>query len=127
MYYNIDINDLVGQTIVSIDNLEYNSSCVYFNTEKYIFTMFHEPQCCESIYIDDICGDISDILNTPIIAAYESFKEKNFFSSKIGELSPHDNWTFYNIATVKGDLSIIWRGEQSNYSSFVEITKQNRE
>ncbi len=73
--------------------------------------MYHTSDCCESVAIDDIVGDINDLIGSPIITAEES--------TDIGR-TDNDNrfmWTFYHIATQKGTVTLKWYGESNGYYS----------
>lgn len=84
--------------------------------EKYI--MMHKPDCCETVEIIDICGEINDIIETPILMAEVS--ESDNKNSDSDPLSAHDEswtWTFYKLATVKGYVTIRWYGTSNGYYS----------
>ena len=62
--------DLLGKTIVDIYGAEVESEAIVFvcdDGSRYL--MYHEQDCCESVDVNDICGDISCLLNTPITKA----------------------------------------------------------
>lgn len=111
----VDINSLLGKTIVSIKGLEKDSvevTLVCSDGTKYY--MFHEQDCCESVYIEDICGNIDDLLNSPILMA-----ESSESSESLNEGLEEDSftWTFYKLATLKGYVTIRWFGESNGYYS----------
>ena len=113
-------SDLQGKILRRI-TIEDNR--VFFETSnELIYLMSHKQQCCEDVYIDDICGKPRDILNLPILLAEE--------------VSNHDNpkehdydtdthtWTFYKLVTMEGSLTIRWYGVSSgNYSEIVEFER----
>lgn len=108
------------------------------NGDKYI--MYHNLECCESVTIDDICGDLNDLIGSPIILAEEvsnkpfieefekSFEETEdsiFRRNKYWDLYPESyTWTFYKFATRKGYVDIKWYGESNgSYSESVDFVK----
>ena len=121
-----DFSILKGQIITSIDGLEYGSSEVVFtNSEGRSFKMYHSQDCCERVSIEDVCGDINDILNSPILLAEEETSDEDPIDV---DKEYHDSlycWTFYKLSTFKGDLTIRWYGESNGYYSvgvdFTEI------
>ena len=75
-----------------------------------IFRMHHEQDCCEDVYISDICGDLDDLLNSPILYAFEE-------SGTIPDACESGTWTFYKIDTAKGGVTIRWNGYSNGYYS----------
>ena len=104
--------------IDSSDSLTFENA-----NEKYVFS--HQQDCCESVCIESIVGDISDLVNTPILIAEESTGDTPADSTA----EPYDSftWTFYKFATFKGWVDIRWLGESNGYYSEsidVEYTKK---
>lgn len=91
-----------------------DSELVFENaTDRYVF--FHRQDCCESVYIESIVGDIEDLVNTPILTAEESSGDTPADSNA----KPYESytWTFYKFATFKGYVDIRWLGESNGYYS----------
>jgi len=91
-----------------------DSELVFENaTDRYVF--FHHQDCCESVYIESIVGDIEDLVNTPILTAEESTGDTPADSNA----KPYESytWTFYKFATFKGYVDIRWLGESNGYYS----------
>lgn len=83
--------------------------------------MSHDQDCCESVWVEDICGDIEDLLDTPIIMSEE-------YSTPDEERQPEkyacdgETWTFYKLGTKKGSVTIRWCGKSNgSYSERVDI------
>ena len=74
------------------------------------YIMHHHQDCCEDVHIEEIHGDIDDIVGTPILFAEETSKSGD---SEWGDYT----WTFYKLATVKGHVTIRWYGESNGYYS----------
>ena len=63
-------SDLLGKTITDIYGAEEGNEAIAIicdDGSKYL--MYHEQDCCESVDVNDICGDIECLLNTPITKA----------------------------------------------------------
>lgn len=112
---------LVGKTLVkidvSIDEIE------MLDSDGYRYRMYHSQDCCESVTIEDICGDINLLLNSPITIAEEI--DSQGVSAKEGTPSDYSyTWTFYKLGTVKETVTIRWYGESNGfYSESVEFIK----
>ena len=105
------IQELVGkvftEVLASTDKLTFKN-----NSEEYCFC--HDQDCCESVLIDDICGELKDLENSPIVQAEESSHHG------CGEHPADDEsftWTFYKFATAKGFVTVRWYGSSNGYYS----------
>lgn len=112
------ISELLGKTIISVTGAETGGDEIIFKcSDGSVYRMYHEQDCCEAVYVEDICGTIDDILNIPLTMAEE-------ISDPMGEPSPSDfaydcswTWTYYKFASVKGYVTIRWYGESNGYYS----------
>lgn len=108
--------ELIGKTIKEI-NISESKDYIEFvldNGEKY--SMYHEQDCCESVYIEDIIGDLNDLIGSPIVIARGDSSGENPKGIKI-EYQESFTWTFYNFATAKGYVTIRWYGASNGYYS----------
>ena len=107
------ISELVGKTMVEVTNG--NDIITFVAKTGEIYDMFHEQDCCESVFIDDIVGDLQDLVGSPILLAEEVDGETpGDFDDKYCESY---TWTFYKLATVKGYVDIRWFGSSNGYYS----------
>lgn len=94
---------------------------ILFINDDVIYVMFHDQNCCESVTIKEISGDISDLENSPMIM---SEVVTNTGGSEWGSFT----WSFYKFATIKGYVTISWYGESNGYYSeevsIYRITKE---
>jgi hypothetical protein len=113
----IEFSTLKGKILTSITVS--GDEEIVFETKDETFKMYHKQDCCEDVHIEDICGDLVDLLDSSILLAEESSK----FSSEVedGDLA---TWTFYKLSTVKGSITIRWYGMSNGYySESVDIYK----
>lgn len=120
----VSFNGLAGLLLTSVTGLEKDSDEVFFNTEcGRQFKMYHEQDCCEYVTVDDVCGDVADIVGAKIINAEE--RESKASDSEVYE---YGTWTFYDIQTVKGSVNIKWLGESNGcYSESVSLVEGTKE
>ena len=109
----VDFEILKGKVLIDIDINEEEDEITFTDSEGVKYLMYHEQDCCEEVNIEDICGDINNLLNTPIILAEEV--------TNTGEVEDNSDysytWTFYKLATVKGYVTIRWYGVSNGYYS----------
>ena len=119
-------SDLKGKTLILIDGLVKGSDFVTFYTkEENIYEMYHDQECFEKVEVEDICGDIQDLLDSPILLAEESTSRENPKGTEMEWQDDSFTWTFYKLSTFKGDVTIRWYGESNGYYSesvdFIEV------
>lgn len=103
------IYNLVGKTLVEVNN-NGDESIEFICSDGSIYLMYHRQDCCESVYIEEIHGDLQELLNSPVLFAEES---SNSESDNDGSVT----WTFYKISTVKHSVTIRWYGTSNGYYS----------
>lgn len=113
-YWNnyCDINVLEGKTLVRIEQSDDEIKFVTSDGDEYL--MFHNQDCCEHVYIDDIDGNLQDLLGSPVISAYESCNEEEPDMEYSYESY---TWTFYRITAGKTTVCIRWFGSSNGYYS----------
>lgn len=119
-----EFEEIIGKTVTEIninddkDRIEFICS----NDDKFI--MYHSQDCCEHVSIDDVVGDINDLIGSPIISAEEITNSGRDDISDwpkdipVPEYRPESyTWTFYKLATNKGYVTIRWYGSSNGYYS----------
>ena len=104
------INELQGKTMTSVENIEEEILRFTLNTGE-VYEFYHEQDCCESVYIEDIEGDLADLVGFPIELAEEAV---NYDDDTCSESC---TWTYYRFRTVKGSVTVRWLGESNGYYS----------
>lgn len=110
----VKISELIGKVISKIDKSVDEITFTLENGDQY--KMYHSQDCCESVTIEDINGDINDLLGYPITLAEESTSTENP-TGITKEYQDSFTWTFYRLATIKGYVDIRWYGESNGYYS----------
>lgn len=115
------LSDLIGETLVNV-YMDADKNNVYFEaSDGRVFSMTHHQDCCESVSVEDICGDLQDLVGSPILEAEEVSNSGHDYDDPVVD-PPYDNceswtWTFYKLATNKGSVTIRWLGTSNGYYS----------
>lgn len=106
-YDSANFSELVGKTIVSIGGMAQHSDLVVIECSdgsKYI--MEHHQDCCEHVYLEDVNGDVADLLNRPVTLTEVSIGDSPYGHEPDSDSS--ETWTFYRLATDKGWVVLRW-------------------
>mgnify|MGYP000887116456 CR=1 FL=1 len=107
---------LLGLTLASIDTQD--DEIIFTTTDGRVFQMDHAQDCCETVEIESIVGDLNDLIGSPILKAEESTSDTRPESVPAEEYEPESQtWTFYKLATIKGYVDIRWYGASNGYYS----------
>lgn len=111
-------SDLVGKVLTSIEGLEKDGDEVIFTcSDGKKYQMYHEQSCCERVSIEDVIGEVSHLLNSPVLSADEVVNPPNFTPDTEPEDEGSSTWTFYRIHTARGQVVIRWFGSSNGYYS----------
>ena len=125
----VEFAALTGKTLTKVTRCRYDNErsagedAVLFETtenEQYLLT--HIRDCCETVELDEIVGDFSDLLGSPLVQAEE-----------VASISTEDScrdsktWTFYRLTTKRGQVVLRWGGTSNGYySESVDLCKIKR-
>lgn len=113
---NDTIETLIGKTLVEITGKVGDETMQFRTSEGEVFELYHSQDCCEHVSLEDICGDLADLMGTPILKAEEATSKENPAGVK-PEYQDSFTWTFYHIRTIKGTVTLRWYGESNGYYS----------
>lgn len=121
MEMEIKFDDLLGKVITKIKQSKDYTKLIFEVIDGSKYLMYHEQDCCEDVYIDDVVGDFNDIVGYKVLRAYET---SNHMYSEVWDES--HTWTFYSLSTIKGSVTIKWIGSSNGfYSEAVDFIKFN--
>lgn len=115
--YALPFKALEGATLVSAkliddDRIEFEDSI----GQKY--ALYHSQSCCESVVVEDICGDLNDLVGAVIMMADEAVSDNPPTPPEGCKNSNDSNtWTFYRLRSTKGSVDIRFHGSSNGYYS----------
>lgn len=110
----MDFEVLKGKTLAMVENKGDEVLFVTADGERY--KLYHSQDCCESVTVEDVCGDLADLIGSQILQAEEVTSDTNP-EGVTKEYQDSFTWTFYKLATLKGAVTIRWYGESNGYYS----------
>jgi hypothetical protein len=110
----VKVQDLLGKTLSSVDVGKDEITFTLDDGKQY--KMLHVQDCCESVEVEDVIGDINDLVGAPLLMAEEVESNENP-EGVTKEYQDSLTWTFYKFATIKGYVTIRWYGESNGYYS----------
>lgn len=119
----LNISDMAGKIIKSIEVNKEEAYILFKLDNGENFLMYHEQDCCECVYIEDICGDLDNLIGSELIIS-EEVEGEIPADNNIDKYTESYTYTFYKLATIKGYVTIRWFGESNGYySESVDISK----
>lgn len=107
-----DFSDLLGKTLVSIiDTEDYGQRLIFEASNGQKWMMYHSQECCENVRVEEIVGDLEDLIGSPILQAEVVCSDKPNVDAE------DYKWSFYKLATNKGSVTIRWLGTSNGWYS----------
>ena len=104
---------MLGKTFVQVTGDVGGYEMLFETAQGERFMFAHQQDCCECVDINDIVGNLQDLVGEPLLLAEEvsgetpvDFVERDHESV---------TWTFYKFATRKGYVDVRWLGESNGY------------
>lgn len=132
----LNFESLKGKTLTAVRNVD-DDRIEFDCDDGKQYALLHHQDCCESVVVESITGDLQDLVGTPILLAEEACSNDDppdVQASKEAEKAKNPNyydytdsqtWTFYKLRTIKGSVDIRWHGSSNGYYSesvdFVEL------
>jgi hypothetical protein len=103
------IDNMIGQTFTSV--VADSDTLTFTQADGRAIWFYHNQDCCESVSLEDIVGELADLENAPLLMAETASNGTN------ETVWGSETWTFYKFATVKGYVTVRWYGSSNGYYS----------
>ena len=104
---------MLGKTFVQVTGSVGDGEMLFETASGERFMFAHQQDCCESVDINDIVGDLQDLVGEPLLVA----EEVKGATEPDEEHYESYTYTFYKFATRKGYVDVRWLGESNGYYS----------
>lgn len=108
---------LIGKTITEIEKVlegDDITELIIKCADGSHFRLHHEQDCCEYVYVEDITGDLEDLIGRRVLDAHET---SNHEGVREGRSYLSETWTFYHITSLVGSVCVRWCGSSNGYYS----------
>ena len=105
-------DELLGRTLYKVE-ADGEVLTLYLSNTNYVRFQHHQD-CCESVYIESIVGDLEDLVGAPLLIADEV---TDYYADPLDDGEESYTWTFYKFATRKGYVDVRWYGSSNGYYS----------
>lgn len=113
----VEFATLLGLTLKSVEETEGRRGLRLVTEQGIVYNLRHEQDCCEDVSIEDIAGDLQDLVGHPILRAQEATNSESNPDGVTKEDQDSFTWTFYKLSTIKGSVTIRFYGESNGYYS----------
>lgn len=114
---SLEIEDMIGRVFVSVEK-EGNDSLVFTEDDGKKWVFYHEQDCCENVQIEDVVGDLEDLVGEELTVASEASNQE--YQGRFHDY--RETWTYYKFATKKGYVDVRWYGTSNgHYSERIDL------
>ena len=104
---------MLGKTFVQVSGSVDGNAMLFVTAKGQQFMFAHQQDCCETVRINDIVGDLQDLVGEPLLIA----EQVSGATEPDEEHYESYTYTFYKFATRKGYVDVRWLGESNGYYS----------
>lgn len=111
------IDQFVGKTFTSVEISANKREILFVADSGERYRMYHQQSCCDYVTVEEVCGEIKNLIGSPLLRAEENTSKKNPEDVSKEHQNDPFTWTFYRFETAKGSVVICWYGESNGYYS----------
>lgn len=114
-HYSKDFNILLGKTLVKCcqGGHDDNDAILFTTDTGKEYALGHQQDCCEHVYIEDVVGELQDLVGSPLLEA----SEDSSCGEGEGGYGDSYTWTYYKLGTIKSHVNIRFYGSSNGYYS----------
>lgn len=104
------IPELHQKIVTKIVNLPEREGLEFYLSDYIKVSLKHIQDCCEDVWLEDITGELTDLIEVPLEVAEVCSKDNP-------DACESGTFTFYRFRTSKGDVDLRFCGESNGYYS----------
>ncbi len=109
-----EITKIIGKVPVAVyqTKIEHDDGLKFEFDDGTCCIFYHDNICCESVWIEEIIGDLEDLIGNPLLVAEERYKDND----GLADCENFQGWTFYTFRNIKGTVDVRFYGASNgNY------------
>ena len=111
---DIDIREFLGSGKLCKVVVSPCKGLVVFEFEMRTLLMLRESECYERVELVDVCGGWADLEGQPLVSAMKRINVVDTCEIEY-DYDCYKGWTFYELASPKGVVSMRWQGASNGY------------
>lgn len=115
------LHAMIGRLVQGVTTDHIDEIRFQFSDADVVF--YHNQDCCESVQIDDINGNLQDLVGNILLVADERISDEPEGDDQNNE---SDTWTFYTFRCNAESVDVKWHGYSNGYySERVDVRVEN--
>lgn len=99
----VSFSVLEGKVLTNVEQV--SEDVIRFEcSDGSVYQLSHSQDCCESVVVESITGDLSDLIGTSVLLAEEASSNDDPPGYKHEYEPESQTWTFYKLRTIKGSV-----------------------
>jgi len=110
--------DVIGKVVIGVDvskdrynGVSYNDGVILAFEDNTKAVITHEQDCCESVYLEDINGDLSALVGYPLLVCEAVWQDNGYDEDNYGS----STWTFFKLGGVNDVVTLRFIGSSNGY------------
>ena len=114
------IEELHNHTFAGVYVNKNTDEVHFLRYDGVVVSLTHVQDCCESVTLESVVGDVNDLVGQPLLVAEERISHPVHDKPRCDS----ETYTFYAFRTVKGSVDIRFIGSSNGYySERVDVIK----
>lgn len=113
----MSMDRIIGKTPVKVEQSDERIIMTF--SDGSVATWYHSQDCCETVVVDDVVGDWSDLYGHPLLVAEERETDDHHAPAppELPRGDDSNTWTFYTFRSIGGSVDVRWHGSSNGYYS----------